>query len=51
LGYQLLGVGSIEEAAEPLQQASLSPVNATSAKTLLDLLEKIEMETNKSIDQ
>ena len=51
LGYQLLGVGSIEEAAEPLQQASLNPANATSAKILLDLLEKIETETNKSIDQ
>jgi tetratricopeptide (TPR) repeat protein len=47
LGYQLLGVGSIEEAAEPLQQARLNPANAASAQILLDLLEKIETETNK----
>jgi predicted Zn-dependent protease len=51
LGYQLLGVGSIEEAAEPLQQASLNSTNAASAQILLDLLGKIETETNKSIDQ
>jgi hypothetical protein len=51
LGYQLLGVASIEEAIEPLQQARLNPTNAASAQILLDLLEKIEVETNESIDE
>jgi tetratricopeptide (TPR) repeat protein len=51
LGYQLLGVGELEEAAEPLRHASLNSTNAASATILLDLLEKIRAETDENIDQ
>jgi tetratricopeptide (TPR) repeat protein len=51
LGYQLLGSGSIADAAEPLQQAGLNSTNAASAKTLLDLLEKINTETSENVEQ
>lgn len=43
LGYQLLGIGEIDEAAKPLQQASQDLKNAAAAKTLLNLLEKIKV--------
>jgi len=45
LGYQLLGIGEIEEAAEPLQQAGQDMENSASAAVLLELLEKIKTET------
>ncbi len=41
LGYHLLGIGRIEEAVIPLQQASQDLQNSASAAVLLDLLEKI----------
>ena len=46
LGYQLLGVGEIDKAVEPLRQASLDTANSESAAVLLELLEKIR--TNDS---
>ncbi len=48
LGYQLLGVGEIDEAVEPLQQASLDLENATAANILLNLLEKIRVESSET---
>jgi hypothetical protein len=41
LGYQLLGVGQLDEAVEPLLFASQDAVNADAAVTLIELLEKI----------
>jgi len=41
LGYQLLGIGEIDKAVEPLQQASQDLENADAATILLDLLAKI----------
>lgn len=41
LGYQLLGIGKIDEAVEPLHQASQDLENAPAATVLLNLLEKI----------
>jgi tetratricopeptide (TPR) repeat protein len=48
LGYQLLGVGEIDEAFGPLQQASIDLENAVAANMLLDLLEKIKVESNET---
>ncbi len=45
LGYQLLGIGEIDKAVEPLQQASLDLENAASATILLELLAKIRTNT------
>jgi hypothetical protein len=45
LGYQLLGVGEIDEARGPLQRARLDTENAPAANVLLKLLEKIEAQT------
>jgi len=42
LGYQLLGIGEIDKAVEPLQRAGQDLENADAAKILLDLLEKIK---------
>jgi len=42
LGYQLLGIGEIDKAIEPLQRASQDFENAAAATTLLDLLAKIK---------
>jgi len=53
LGYQLLGLGKIDEAAGPLERARLAPVNAVAADVLLDLLRRIKYESppaNKDID-
>ena len=53
LGYQLLGIGKLDEAVEPLQNASLDMENAVAATTLLNLLEKIRAEnsTVESVNQ
>jgi hypothetical protein len=51
LGYQLLGIGEIDEALEPLQQAGLDLQNKDSAEVLLNLLEKIETEKPENADQ
>ena len=48
LGYQLLGVGEIDEAVKPLQQASLDWENTAAANRLLNLLEKIKAENSES---
>ncbi len=44
LGYQLLGVGRLDEAGEPLRQARLEQVNTGAADILLELLLKIRVE-------
>ena len=41
LGYNLLGIGEIDEAVEPLRLATLDLKNAPAATVLLNLLEKI----------
>ncbi len=41
-GYQLLGIGEVDEALEPLSRAMQDLQNATAAKVLLDLAEKIK---------
>ena len=53
LGYQLLGIGKLDEAVEPLQNASLDMNNAVAATTLLNVLEKIRAEnsTVESVNQ
>ncbi len=51
LGYQLLGIGEIDEAFEPLHQASLDLNNMDSAAILLDLLERIRTEDAENTNQ
>jgi tetratricopeptide (TPR) repeat protein len=51
LGYHLLGIGEIDEAFEPLHQASLDLNNKDAAAILLDLLERIRTEDAESTDQ
>jgi hypothetical protein len=41
LGYQLLGIGEIDQAVEPLHLASQDLENAAAAAVLLNLLEKV----------
>jgi hypothetical protein len=41
LGYQLLGLGRLDKAVTPLQNASLDLVNANAATILLEILERI----------
>jgi len=48
LGYQLFGIGELDDAVEPLRLASLDVKNASSASVLLELLEK--MRAQKSSD-
>ena len=50
LGYQLLGIGEFDEAAESLKQAGRDLENAAAAKTLLDFLEKIRTHNNENPD-
>ena len=50
LGYQLLGVGEIDEAVKPLRRASQDLQNASSAAVLLDLLEKIRIQNADETD-
>jgi len=45
LGYQLLGVGRIDDASGHLQQARRDPQNAPAAEILLELLEEIKTDT------
>ena len=42
LGYQLLGLGQLDKAVTPLQNASLDLVNTNAATILLGILEKIK---------
>jgi Flp pilus assembly protein TadD len=51
LGYHLLGIGEVDEALEPLQQAGLDLENKDSAEVLLNLLEKIKTEKPENADQ
>ena len=51
LGYQLLGIGEIDKAVEPLQQASRDLENTASATVLLDLLEKIRTQKSEDANQ
>lgn len=51
LGYQLLGIGEIDEALEPLEQAGLDLNNKDSAAILLDLLERIRTEDAENTEQ
>jgi tetratricopeptide (TPR) repeat protein len=44
LGYQLLGIGEIDEAVEPLRLAGQNLRNASSATVLLELLEKTRIQ-------
>lgn len=44
LGYNLLGIGEIDEAVEPLRLATLDMENAPAATVLLTLLEKIRIQ-------
>jgi tetratricopeptide (TPR) repeat protein len=41
LGYQLLGIGELEQAYEPLQRAGQNLLNVPAAEILLNLVEKI----------
>jgi hypothetical protein len=55
LGYQLLGIGKLDEAVEPLHNAGQDLQNAAAATVLLNLLEKIKTDnasqnTIQSID-
>lgn len=42
LGYQYLGMGEYDKAAEPLKNASTDSLNGDSAKALIKLLDKIQ---------
>ncbi|UCF16499.1 MAG: tetratricopeptide repeat protein [Phycisphaerales bacterium] len=53
LGYQLLGIGQVDQALAPLMFASKDMVNAEAAGVLLKLLEKIKIsnaETDSSVE-
>ncbi len=50
LGYQLLGIGEIDKALEPLQRAGEDLENENAAKILLELLIKIKTSEIKSED-
>jgi len=44
LGYQMLGIGELDEAVEPLRLAALDMQNASSATVLLSVLEKLRLQ-------
>jgi hypothetical protein len=51
LGYQLLGIGEIDQAIEPLHLASQDLENAAAAAVLLNVLEKVRASsTSQNID-
>jgi hypothetical protein len=45
MGYNLLGIGEIDDAVEPLRLATLDLENAPAAAVLLNLLERIRIES------
>jgi hypothetical protein len=47
LGYQLLGMGKVDEAVEPLTVAGKDPANTASAELLLGLVEKVKSDKAK----
>ena len=51
LGYQLLGIGEVDEAVEPLRLAGQDLENASSSAVLLGLLEKIRAEKTEDTGQ
>ncbi len=50
LGYQLLGLGNVDQAVAPLMFASKDLVNANAASVLLKLLEKIKTSNSEAED-
>jgi tetratricopeptide (TPR) repeat protein len=48
LGYQLLGVGEVDAAVEPLQQARLDSRNTKAIRVLLDLVNRIKAEDSEA---
>lgn len=48
LGYNLLGIGELDEAVEPLRLATLDLENAPAATVLLNLLEKIRIQSERT---
>ncbi len=51
LGYHLLGIEKYDEAIIPLQSASEDYMNADAADYLLDMIDKILVESDPNIDQ
>jgi len=51
LGYQLLGIGELDAAVEPLQNANRKLLNRSSVEILLGLLEKIKAQETKDQSQ
>ena len=47
LGYQLLGMGKVDEAVEPLAKAGKDPANTASAELLMGLVEKVNADKAK----
>jgi tetratricopeptide (TPR) repeat protein len=47
LGYQLLGMGKVDEAVEPLTVAAKDPANTASAELLMGLVEKVKADKAK----
>ena len=50
LGYQLLGMGKLNEASGHLQSAGSDEKNSHSATVLIDLLEKLKKADSKNVD-
>jgi len=48
LGYNLLGIGELDEAVEPLRLATLDLENAPAATVLLNLLEKMRIQPERT---
>ena len=48
LGYQLLGVGELDAAVDPLQQARLDPKNTQATTVLLNLRNRIRAENSEA---
>jgi len=49
LGYQLIGVGRLDEAAETLRSALKDLDSISAASTLLEVLEKVRIEANENV--
>jgi tetratricopeptide (TPR) repeat protein len=51
LGYNLLGIGELDEAVEPLRLATLDLENAPAATVLLNLLEKMRIQSEETLKE
>ena len=51
LGYQYLGLGELDKAAEPLKNASFDSLNGPPANALLQLLDKLQASTGRGRNQ